>query len=137
MISRHIHDEPSTGELISRLTRETTALVKAEAERIKFKASSLVGPGVALAVLAVVAAGTYLLGLLAFGFALFIAIRIATGSMLIGGIAVGASAWIFTVLVGAICASIVRKRVLTPLPQVRALDQRFVPRSPDESALAR
>ena len=39
----------STGELISRLTRETTALVKAEVARLKLQASSILTPAIGAA----------------------------------------------------------------------------------------
>ena len=101
-------DHASTGELITRLTRETGALVKAEVARLKLRASSIVGPAISIVVLGLIGAGTFALGLLGFGVALFSGIHALTGSALVAGLVVGAVAWIFAAIAGAICAAVVR-----------------------------
>jgi hypothetical protein len=101
-------DRASTGELITRLTRETKELIKAEIARLKLRGSTIVGPVVSVAVLALVGVGTFALGLLGFGVALFSGIHALTGSAWVAGLVVGAVAWVFAGIAGAICAAVVR-----------------------------
>ena len=98
----------STGELISRLTRETTALVKAEVARVKLQASSIVAPAISVGIFAMLGAATFVLGLVAFGVALFSGIHSLTGSFVIAGLIVGAVLWVLAAIAGAICAAMVR-----------------------------
>src|SRR5688572_13989406 len=101
-------EDMSTGELINRLTRETTALVKAEVARLKLQATSLVPQVAVFAMFAIVALGTFLLGLIAFGVALFAGVRTATGSEVIAGLVAGAIAWVIAAVAAGICAGIGR-----------------------------
>jgi hypothetical protein len=101
-------EHASTGELISRLTRETSALVKAEVARLKLQASSIMAPAVSLGVLAVFAASTFMVGLFAFGVALFVGIQSLTGSAVLGGVVVGAVGFVLAGIAGALAAGVVR-----------------------------
>jgi hypothetical protein len=98
----------STGELIGRLTRETTLLVKAEIARVKLQASTLIVPVATAGIFALVGLGTFLLGLLAFGVALFAGIHALTGSAVISGLVVGGVAWLIAGFAAAICAAVAR-----------------------------
>jgi hypothetical protein len=101
-------EDASTGELITRLTRETVALAKAEVARLRLQASSIVAPAAVIGAMTIVAMGTFLLGLTALGVALFAGILAVTKSFVISGLVVGAVAWIIAAVAGAICAGVAR-----------------------------
>src|SRR5262245_34286152 len=101
-------EQASTGELITRLTRETVALVKAEVARYKLKASSVTGSVISAGALAAVGLGTFALGLFGFGVALFFGILAVSGSEVLAGIVVGAVAFVLAGIAGAVCAAVVR-----------------------------
>jgi hypothetical protein len=101
-------EDLSTGELITRLTSETTALVKAEVARIKLQAVSLVPQVVVLTMMGIIGLGTFLLGLVAFGIALFAGVQAASGSSVIAGLVAGGIAWLIAAIAAAICAGMAR-----------------------------
>ncbi len=101
-------ERASTGELISRLTRETTALVKAEALRLKAQAAEVVAPGITASALVMLAATTFVVGLFGFFVALFVGTWSLTGSAVVGGLVVGAVAWVIALIAAGAGAAIFR-----------------------------